>query len=632
MNKQDGVVPSLILVGQTATLHPYGDMSIYKAVARLGQAFEYRPKLLDFPSKVGTYAKPRPGGARYTKEGIADFARDVFFSKTIEYNAIPKELDELLYGYEPIYLPPTIPTALLYANSTIGYGDSSYTIPRNLADVCDITIAFTQHMKTAAFKPFDPTQIAEKFIPDFPIENTITNYDELIAFYRQGQFEHKVRMDGSVVLSSDSIVIRTLPYRARLPFEDVKEKIEDLIRNKDQDGWFDNAFLWIKSLSGGVDYGEIIVKLKRGINVFEAWEMLSPRISFSGTYTPFANYNNDGYAEYISVSNLLSIWYEARYNIIVSSKKIKIKNLTEALRRVEAILIICDNIDDVITLVRQNDDEGGIAALQKAFNLTWFQADFLVGAPLKTLAKTSKGQYELRKKNIESELLEIQASFGNIPDEMAADALAIKKKYALPRKTKIPHYIGYIKIDGGCIQFEMTTEIPELLANFPKGELEIHIYDGPYLYKVDDEGWYFYTTSRSRAIYRNGEIKSIAVIEEISLRKTICRGAATNIIYVYPEQEREHFVISLNTSTPGVIFVQRVGVDRSKIAMNPVGEVLVIHSTDAHTFVNIPQKFLHRSSLRVIEFLDLDKLLTTPQVKIDLATQATKNNKLIRLY
>lgn len=691
IRNMDGQTKSAKLVAATMEDHPHGDQSIYQAVTRLGRTTAYNPTLLVFESDCGSYANPKPAGMRYTNGELTQFAREIFF-EGIEYTAIPKEHNAVLEGFEPVYLIPSIPTALLYANYSIGYGESSYTIPHNLGDVCDLTVEFCRHQKHAPLTPFDYKKHVEKFLPDFPSFGTLTNRSELIAAYLEGDFSHRILLDGIVNVSSDTIQIKTLPFGQ--PFDGLAAKIEDLMRQKDS--WFDQNIKSVKDfptkkMVNGVEttdltYGDVSVEVKRGVNIFEAWEMLRKRISFSCSYCPILNYNDGGYVVQVSQPHLLRLWYDARYNILVSSKKLKFAKLTDEIRRVEARLIVCDHTDDVVRMLRTNEEKVSVQLLQDQYGLTLFQAMYVVDTRLGVLSKDSRGVLEKRKVELETALRELRDSFAKIPDEMAEQALVIKKKYPTPRRTKIPAYIGYVKIGGGCVQIDSVDEIPQIIAAFPKDDLEIYIYDGKHHYRVTEnnklemgyipkvtmgdiygistdleanprsgkvitvniakgiaccvkgfipglrkEG-YFYTTPRSKAIRRDGSISTIEVVEEISPRKTICTGAKTDIIYVYPEPKRDHYVFGLNTSTPNIIAIQRVSPERTKIAMNPNGQPYVVHSTERHFFLNIPTVYRLRNTTRVVEFVDIEAILDgKDHARLDINTADVKRNKHIRL-
>jgi hypothetical protein len=344
-------------------------------------------------------------------------------------------------------------------------------------------------------------------------------------------------------------------------------------------------------------------------------------------------------------------------------------------------------MDAVVTLLRNNNEETSVQLLQAQYGLTPFQANYVVDAALRILTTSSRATLEKSKTDLEKSLRDLRESFGKIPDEMAAEALAIKKKYPTPRRTKIQNYVGYVRIGGGCIQFDNVDEIPSIIESFPKETLEIYIYNGPFQYRVTESGkletgsipkitmgdiyginvdlhttpksdkvitvnivdgvacsvkgfvpglrkeGYFYTTPISKVIRRNGVIDTVVVVNEISPRKNICRGSMTDVIYLYPDPKEVHYVLALNTTTPNIIAIQRVSPEKAKIAMNPSGTVLLVHSIGSHFFLNIPQAYLSRNTTRVVEFLDLKALLNgNDHARIDIATMEAKKNKLIRLY
>lgn len=146
------------------------------------------------------------------------------------------------------------------------------------------------------------------------------------------------------------------------------------------------------------------------------------------------------------------------------------------------------------------------------------------------------------------------------------------------------------------------------------------------------EDGYFYTTLTSRIIRRTGQVQTVNVTSEISVRRTICRGSFSDIIYVYPHFEEDHYVFMLNTETPNIISVQKITKETSKISMNPTGTVKLVHSVNSHFFLNLSPEFLSYNTTRVVEFLDLEKFLDGKnRAWIDIRTTAVKNNKLIRL-
>lgn len=674
----DTIYKSAQMLGALSESHPHGPDSGYQAAARLGQVWEYNPPLLDFRSESagGTYADPKPGAYRYTRFRSTEFMFDLFF-KNIDYKVLPVVQGANPMEYEPAYLIPAIPTTLLYANSSIGYGYPSHTVPHNLGDVCDLVVAYAHHRKTSPHLRFDYTKHIDKFLPEFPTYGILTNHEELLAAYRRGEFNTKIHLDGLIELTQDSITVKTLPYGG--VFERLESQIQELMASKEnKGGWFDRNIQSVLGLSNDYDIGDVTIRLKRGVNVFEAWEQLRKKIKFSGTYSPILNYERDNMVRTLTPPELLISWYQVRYNAVVATKKIRIMQITEDLRRVEALLVISDYVDEAIAILKTNTKDDGVRALMTRFDLTWQQASYLSSAPLHTISSTTIAENEDRRRKIEARLVELKHSFSLIPDEIAAEATAIKKKYNSPRRTRIPKYLGYVRIGSGCIQYESLEEVSQILDNFPNNPVEIHTYDGPHLYKVSDnnkleagsipkittgdiyglrnsqiitvnitegtaccvkgfipgtrDSGYFYTTPRSKVIYKNGDVKTVDITEELSLRKTICRGASTNAIYVYPDVKQDHYLIAMNSNMPNNLVIQRIGTDTTRLNIGGGGDVMIVHSVSNHIFINLPPTHLNRVKARVAELIDIEALLEgKDRTRIDLGQKKYSAHKQLRL-
>ena len=668
---------SATIVANTMDYHPHGDMSIYNTMVRMSRPYEFCPVLIESLGDNGNYSGDRGAHLRYTKNKMSEFAYDIFF-RGIDQNALYKTLMEDMSGTEPLNFVPSIPTALLYGTKAIGFGFGSHTNPLNLSSLCDLVIAFVNHMKQYPERPFDYSKHVDKFIPDFPVRNVITNYSELINQYKQGNFNAKIMMDGTAELSKNMIRIFTLPYG--MSFDGTEALIQQKMdkRSKTYDQWYDRSIINTRDAGEDKDSGHIVIIFKNNVNIFEAWDNIRKLLSFSGSATPRPNYSDNGFMVTYNPLAILRLWYDQRFNILVSSKKHRLTTLTQDIRIVEAYLVVVKHTDDVIAIVRGNTLKDGIDLLMAKYDLTLFQAEHLCKVPLSILASTSADEQNAKHADLTKKIADLRHSFTIIPDEIAAEVQLIKRKYVTPRITEIPNYIGYVKVGGGCIQFTHTDEVTRILELFPKVETEIHMYDGPHLYKVLEGGkldtkyipkyttgdiyglrsnnvvtvnivdgaaccvkgfipglraeGYYYTTTNSKIIRRNGSIESVDITKEISLRKTICRGANTDICYVYPCVPKEHYVLALNTETPNVLTIQRVTDTKNKIIVSPVGEVSFVHSfVDKDIFINTPERFLNRNSTRVIHILDVVSLLGDKNyITIDINASKWKNNKHIK--
>jgi len=673
------IVRSQTLINDVRDLHFHGDQSVYDTLLRMGATFEYNPALFRFTSDKSGYATDKQPASRYTTLTPSDIMYDLFY-KNIEVSSLRKVQSDDLATYEPKYFVPALPTTLLYANNTIGFGFTSITLPLAFANVCDLVSAYAEHHTNHPLVPFDHVKHADKFVPDTPVENNLTNYNELVAAYKQGNFKQKVFLEGTARLSPDMIEIYTVPYMDSFP--KAVEVLQSAMLTKNS--WFDRSLHSVDSIGNENARGNLTVMLKRGVNVFEAWEKISRLISFAHGIVTYPNYSFDGFISELSPINLIRKWFQQRHDIILSSKKYKLASLMEGISQVEALMVACDkqNLDDILAIMRAHyHKDQGVPVLCEKYPLTPNQAYYLYTVRLEILTGAAMDDLKKKHQRLQAEVTELQASFSRIPQEISETAQALKKKYGVTRRAKIPKYIGYVSVgDDGCVQFEEVSELKDILNTFQKERIGIHMYDGAHLFKVNPEGkadtkyipkytrgdiygirtdevytvniadgaaccvkgfvpgrrsaGFFYTTRQSKAIWRDGTIKTIDVTQELSMRKTICRGAASGILHIYPDNKRDHLVAIFNTDTPNRVTLQRVSADASKLVVNPQGDVEFVHSyTFKDVILNVDPKFLSRNTTRAIHVVDAAAILGDQrQVHIDLNASKWKSNKHLKLF
>lgn len=555
---------------------------------------------------------------------------------------------------------------------------------------------------TSPLSPFPIRDHVKRLLPDLPIVNTITNQTELLNNYRQGVWDAPVSLEGEAVLTHNSIVIQTVPYG--IDFARVEQLIQEAIgddRKAKKIGFFETAVAEVKSPSRKIDNrrsareieedspsGRTIIELKRGIDVFDVWDKVVPLVRFTTTIHPQPNYTDpDGYIVRPDPVTALKLWYAKRVNLIAASKRKRLAVLQDRLNITEARHIIRDHVDEFIAIFREAEDpNAGIRALMQRFDLSWYQASKLAEAPVSTLTNASREELRVRLDRERAEILAFQHSFQKIPEEIIETITMIKRKYALPRSTKMAAYIGYVAIERpsgptGIVQFESVDEISSILANFPKQKVEVHIYDGKHLmwvhptrravesiiphYAVGDvyglpfsgdagytvvirdgaacsvdgvvpgprnEG-YFYVTKQARGITRRGEIRTIDVTKDIKFLKSVGRGNNTDFIYVYPNLTKTHYVLMVNDTEPNVICLQKVDADNARIATSPIGNIELRHSaTGVNWYFTVPEQYLNRINVRVFHIVDAEELLSgKTYLRIDVGSTNVKKNRLFRM-
>jgi DNA gyrase/topoisomerase IV subunit A len=668
-------------LGAIKEFHNHGDASIYDALVRMSTPWTTHPSLIKFHGDNGMYSGSDAAAARYTSIELSQFARDIFFN--IDASAIPMKLTTDRMDREPIYLIPAIPTALLYGTHAIGYGESHRSFPRNINDVCDLVVAYCTHIQNTPHLQFNITNYAHKLVPDFPIDNDIINYAELISEYKKGNFDYKVRMEGKVELTADTIYVKTVAYGT--PFLNSKKWLLDAIRQKGS--WFDiNIPTTPKDLANTDIEARLEIKLKRGTNPFEAWEVIKKLIQFSGTIAPILSYTDpEGYVHEAFPLKILMAWYTKRAEAITASKSHDLAKLQNQLHTINALITIIGHTDEVLAIIKENSTDGAIRRLSERFSLTTYQSTELTKARLSILTTTSSEELQRQHDKITRDLDELKASFSQIPKEIAEKAIAIKKLYGKreTRTSTIPKYIGCVLTVGGYIQFEDTNEIEGILQNFSKNDIVVRFYDGPtlihttkgstyttknisrvgvgeviglpkqpselYTINISAEGTiccvkgitpglqedgYFYTTRMSKVVTRHNGLKTIDVTKELSQRKSICRGAQSDIIYIYPDTKKAHYLLIMNDTLQNKLIIQRIpeGVDTNIPIIPPVGKSTVLHHmTGLDWYFQIPSDCISRNTSRLFHIPNvLDILQDDTHTIVDLNQTKWKRSTILR--
>lgn len=670
---------SSTILGDVRELHPHGDASMYETVIRMANEYYVDPPIFAVGGNKGSYVTPdHHAASRYTDIKLTQLQIDLFFGDSISSVSIPKVPNG--DNFEPKFLVPTVPVSLFVATSTVGYGYGSATVALNFNNVCDLVVAYAEHrsktklVKSSSGKlvletPFPYWDHVDLLIPDFPIDNTLMNYEELKAAYKAGKFDTPIKLDGSVAFSGNQIYVKTLPFGVMV--DTVREKVQHDIQKRK--GEFIEAN--IKDVSRPK---YVTIDVKDSKDPFVVWDTLKDMIRFSGTVNPNSTYVTDGGSPVKrSYIDLLELWYQQRYNLISASKRDAINRSARLIERVRAELIIVNHADEVYAIIRNNMNEDAREALMKRFGISPYQASIITDAKIVTVSKESAITLNERLASLLDAHERLMLSMQMIHQEIASDAQRMKRIYGRPRHTRIPNYIGYISIGEGCIQVESTDEIIELMDAYPRKTISIHMYDGPHLFKIDRQGrfekgssvskvtcgdiyglsfsedraytvnindgaaccvkgivpglradGYLYTTVNSKFLHRSGALSTGKVTDHVALRKSIGRGTNTDIIHVYPAINKDHYLIVSSDGSLNTLRVYRIRQSTPSIAIPPIGTIYVEHHlTGKDWFFSLPASHLNRCGYRAFRINDANKLLGDADVMV-IDLNATKTKKM----
>ncbi len=419
---------SATIVGETMKLNPHGDASIYETMVRLTRDNE--ALLHPFVDSKGSFGKQYSrdmayAASRYTEAKLEPICNELFGS-------IDKDAVDFVPNYdnsttEPTLLPTTFPNILVSPNLGIAVGMACSISPFNLGETCDATIALLKNPNTTVDRILDIMPA-----PDFPGgAEIIYDRDQMRRIYEIGIGSFKMRAKYQYVKKENEIEILEIPYSSSI--EAIMKKAKDMIVSGKlrevvdiRDAIDLNGFKLIFSLRKDADHDLVIQKL------FAATELEN---NFDCNF----NILVEGTPMQLGVREILKEWIKFRIKCYSRELKYDLGKKEDKLELLLGLAAILLDIDKAIRIIRNTEKEEDVVPnLSTGFNLTTRQAEYIAEIKLRNLNR----QYIInRVQEIESLRADIEDIKSILKDDLKlkskiiSQLQAIKKKYAIPRKT-----------------------------------------------------------------------------------------------------------------------------------------------------------------------------------------------------
>ena len=675
------------VAGAVMALHPHGDASIADAIFRLAQECSHSVPLIDHEGNVGRYFAKSHAAPRYVDMNLSKFARDVYFNQThpdsLRY--IPSETGDVLF--EPLYLIPCIPMALLTGSFGIGIGFRCFVPILGLEEVCTAVMKYAEMIDNhkSPSKAYD--KFAKYFIPDFPVHSRLLNYNELLQEYSKGNFDVPVITEGTMDISKDEIAIHTLPHDTE--FEPLHMKLGEMIVGKDN--FIANNFAKLDNLSVGKDIvGNVKLTLRRGVDPFTVLDELKKTIRFQGSWKSLMYFASpDNKLCKLDQMQILDLWYAERVRCIQTELKHTQRRLVTELRKKAALVAIVDHTDEILDLFkRSNSSDDVIHPLMQTYGLSEFQANYIVNdLKINQITKQGKESLLADKENISKKLIDLRDKFVHVPTIIYEDAEKIRKEYCkkYSRRLIIPEYKGAIMLPNGMIQCTSIDEINEKAKTFDDAEF-IYMADTKYRYavmnnavvdltdsKVDIPGESnitkimlshtplkytamvdndtlsvmeglklptnnrvaYYIGKRCTTIDRNGKV-NVVDTNTLPIRKGAdATGIKSDIMYLSSTTSEEYlYIVYVNSSETNTIRISRIK-HSGKLAVVPIGTTIyvgVFTKEDTIAFTT-PKEIMNRCSIRHIYIPNIEEVMGgNDMIRVFLSKKNTSNNKQLVPY
>lgn len=406
--------------------HPHGDSACYEAMVLMAQPFSYRYPLVDGQGNWGAPDDPKSFAAmRYTESRLSKIS-EILLSElgqgTVDYQP---NFDGTLA--EPQYLPARLPHILLNGTTGIAVGMATDIPPHNINEIADAAVMLLDNPKA---RLDDVLEIVQG--PDFPTEaEIISPKSEIRKIYEQGR--GSIKMRATWKQEDGEIIISTLPHQSS-PSKVIAQIAEQMTAKK---------LPMLEDIRDEADHENpiriVLVPRSNRVDTDALMAHLFATTDLEKNYR--VNMNMIGLDHKPAVKGLLEIlneWLDFRRTTVTRRLQYRLDKVLSRLHILEGLMIAFLNIDEVIEIIRHEDDPK--AELMVRFNLSDEQADAILNLRLRHLAKLEENQLKAEQDELEKERLNLEAILGSerrlntlIKKEIQEDA----KKYASPRMSQL---------------------------------------------------------------------------------------------------------------------------------------------------------------------------------------------------
>ena len=328
---------------------------------------------------------------------------------------------------EPQYLPARLPHILLNGTTGIAVGMATDIPPHNINEIADAAVMLLDNPKAGLD---DVLEIVQG--PDFPTEaEIISPKSEIRKIYEQGR--GSIKMRATWKKEDGEIIISALPHQsspskviAQIAEQMTAKKLPMLEDIRDEADHENPIRIVLVPRSNRVDTDALMAHLFATTDLEKSYRV---------------NMNMIGLDHKPAVKGLLEIlneWLSFRRTTVTRRLQYRLDKVLSRLHILEGLMIAFLNIDEVIKIIRHEDDPK--AELMARFNLSDEQADAILNLRLRHLAKLEENQLKAEQDELEKERLNLEAILGSerrlntlIKKEIQEDA----KKYASPRISQL---------------------------------------------------------------------------------------------------------------------------------------------------------------------------------------------------
>ena len=405
--------------------HPHGDSACYEAMVLLAQPFSTRYPLVDGQGNWGSPDDPKSFAAmRYTEARLTPIAKillDELGQGTVDWQP---NFDGTLK--EPKLLPARVPSILLNGTTGIAVGMATDIPPHNLREV----------VNAAVYLLDDPDASVGDLMrlvpgPDYPTSaEIITPSADLTRIYQNGN--GSIRMRATYISEDGDIVINALPHQAsparileQIAAQMQAKKLPMIVDLRDESDHENPIRLVLTPRSNRVNAEEVMTHLFATTDLEKTYRI---NLNVIGV---------DGRPQVKSLRSILSEWLDWRRQTVTRRLAHRLDQVMDRLHILEGYLVAYLNIDEVIRIIREEDEPKHEFMVR--FKLSEIQANAILDLRLRYLAKLEEVKIQAEQKELEKERKYLEGVLGSrtkmtrlMRDELTQDAETYGDKRSSP--------------------------------------------------------------------------------------------------------------------------------------------------------------------------------------------------------
>jgi len=355
--------------------HPHGDVAVYDAMVRLAQDFAVRYPLVEGQGNFGNIDGDNAAAMRYTEARLTEYA--IAMLEGIDEDAIDFRENYDGSEEEPVLLPATVPNLLCNGSAGIAVGMATNIPPHNLDEVSAALLHLLKFPNATIGKLVEMVPG-----PDFPTGGVMVESPDAVAeAYATGRGSFRLRARWGVEKLSHGqyqVVVTEIPYQVQKGR--LVEKIADLLNVKKlpllgdlRDESAEDVRLILEPRNRSIEPEVLMEQMFRGTD-------LETRVGLNMNVL-----DADMVPRVMNLRDVLRSFLEHREVVLVRRTNHRLAKIAHRLEVLEGYLIAYLNLDEVIRIIREEDEPKPV--MIKKWKLTEVQAEAILNMRLRALRR-----------------------------------------------------------------------------------------------------------------------------------------------------------------------------------------------------------------------------------------------------